>query len=75
MVAQQVIWHGSQQEGSELIDAINRNCTCEYGPMGARVSTCIAHKAFVEDQRWLDGLLFARQIRERLLEQEWRAWR
>jgi hypothetical protein len=62
----QTIWHGTQQESLELVNAIARNCTCEFGLMGMRLSACAAHMMLTEHQRSLDGLLFARRIAEQL---------
>lgn len=66
----QVVWHGSQQESFDLINAIARNCTCEFGMMGVRLSTCPAHLMLMEDQRALDGLLFMRHMVDRLQAEE-----
>jgi hypothetical protein len=66
----QVVWHGSQQESFDLINAIARNCTCEFGMMGVRLSTCPAHLMLMEDQRALDGLLFVRHMLDRLQDEE-----
>ena len=60
-----VVWHGTEQESSELLAAITKNCDCKYGLMGVRISTCHPHRMLVEDQRALDGLLFARRMRAR----------
>jgi hypothetical protein len=60
-MAMQVVWHGSQQESFDLVNAIARNCTCEFGLMGVRLATCAPHRMLTEDQRALNGLLFARR--------------
>src|SRR3954453_11722128 len=65
-MAMQVVWHGSQQESFDLVNAIARNCTCEFGLMGVRLATCAPHRMLTEDQRALNGLLFARRMAERL---------
>ena len=65
-----VSWHGTQQESFDLINAIGRNCTCEFGLMGVRLATCSSHRMLMEDQRALDGLLFVRRMAERLLDEE-----
>ena len=65
----QFTWHGTQQEADALATAIANNCACEFGHMGARLVTCAAH-LMLEDQRTLDGLVFARYIRERIIAQE-----
>jgi hypothetical protein len=66
----QVVWHGTQQESFDLVNAIARNCTCEFGLMGVRLATCAPHRMLTEDQRALNGLLFARQMAERLRNEE-----
>ncbi len=57
-----VIFKGTPAEGRALSQAIDRNCTCEFGLMGVRLLTCPAHRAFVEDQRFSDCLLFVRHM-------------
>jgi hypothetical protein len=69
-MAMQVIWHGTQQESFDLVNAIARNCTCEFGLMGVRLATCAPHRMLTEDQRALNGLLFARRLAERLRREE-----
>jgi hypothetical protein len=66
----QVVWHGTQQESFDLVNAIARNCTCEFGLMGVRLATCAPHRMLTEDQRALNGLLFARRMKERLQREE-----
>jgi hypothetical protein len=70
MMTMQVVWHGSQQESFDLVNAIARNCTCEFGLMGVRLATCAPHLMLTEDQRALNGLLFARRMAERLRREE-----
>ena len=69
-MAVQVVWHGTQQESFDLVNAIARNCTCEFGLMGVRLATCAPHRMLTEDQRALNGLLFARRMAERLSREE-----
>lgn len=64
------MWNGTRQESFDLINAIARNCTCEFGIMGIRLSSCAAHRMLTEDQRALDGLLFARHLAGRLQREE-----
>jgi hypothetical protein len=66
------VWHGTQAESIDLVNAIGRNCTCEFGAMNIRVSTCPPHAALTADQRWLDHLIFVKRIAERLRLEEWR---
>jgi hypothetical protein len=65
-----VIWRGTSTESQSLLDAVNRNCGCEFG-WALRRTWCAAHRMLVEDQRALDGLLFARRIAGRLRREEW----
>jgi len=69
-MSMQVVWHGTQQESFDLVNAIARNCTCEFGLMGVRLSTCAPHRMLTEDQRALNGLLFARRMAARLQREE-----
>jgi hypothetical protein len=39
--------------------------------MGVRVNFCAPHRMLAEEQRVLDGLLYARRDRQRLRAQEW----
>lgn len=61
MVMATPVWHGTQAESFALVNAIARNCQCTFGVMGIRTSTCEPHRAMVEDQRWMNGLLFMRR--------------
>lgn len=60
------IWHGGIQEWTKLDTAISNHCECADGK-----PACAAH-AMLIDQKRLDGLLFARRIRGKLLKEEWR---
>lgn len=68
-----VVWHGSQAETFELLQALSRNCSCVVTAEGVRLSTCAPHQMLVNDQRAIDGLLFARRIAERLRHEEFNA--
>src|SRR5438270_11196503 len=63
-----VTWHGRTADYRDLVDAVRRNCSCEYG-LGVR-SCCSAHRMIAEDQRALDGLVFARRMSDRLRREE-----
>jgi hypothetical protein len=65
-----VIWHGNPSERRDLTNAVHHNCACEFGSMGVRMSTCASHRMLSEDQRALNGLLFARRIAGRLSDEE-----
>lgn len=55
-----VQFHGTPAEARVLLDVLNHNCECEM-PLGIRLSTCPVHTALINDQKWLDHLLFARR--------------
>ncbi len=64
------VWHGTHQESLELVNAVAANCTCEFGDMGEHLTVCEAHTMLATDQRALDGLLFVRQMADRLRHEE-----
>jgi hypothetical protein len=63
-----LMWHGTENEWDELIVAVARNCTCG-NRRSPRERRCPAHQ-LLDDQRPLDGLLFARHIAPRLMQEE-----
>ena len=70
---QRSIWNGTHQESTDLAAAINRNCTCQYDLDEERTVTCSPHRMLTDDQRALDGLVFMRQIADRLRIEEFAA--
>ena len=70
LMATSVLWHGSQTEALELLQALSRNCSCVVTAEGVRLSTCAPHHMLASDQRAIDGLLFARRIAARLRTEE-----
>lgn len=70
LTASPATWHGTTAEAQLLVAAVNHYCTCVYDGGGALVAVCPAHRMLVEDQRALNGLLFARRIREQLIREE-----
>ena len=72
-MAESVVWHGTRHERTQLTHAVARYCACEVGMMGVRVNVCAAHRMLAEDQRVLDGLLFARRRAENLRQAEFDA--
>lgn len=66
----QVVWLGTQQESLDLVNAVARNCSCEFGMMGVRIAVCAPHRMLVEDQRALNGLLFVRRMNDRFRDAE-----
>lgn len=69
-MASSVLWHGSQTEALDLLQALSRNCTCIVTMEGVRLSTCAPHHMLASEQRAIDGLLFARRIAARLQHEE-----
>ncbi|MBV9175018.1 MAG: hypothetical protein JOZ81_33600 [Chloroflexi bacterium] len=69
-MAANVLWHGTQTEALELLEALSRNCSCVMTAEGVRVTTCAPHEMLSTDQRAVDGLLFARRIAQRLRSEE-----
>ena len=65
-----VLWHGTQTEALELLQALSHNCSCVVTADGVRVSMCTPHLMLSSDQRAIDGLLFARRIAARLRSEE-----
>lgn len=64
-------WHGTDQERVTLLAAMSNNCVCQYDDTNAVcLRRCPSHAALVEDQRFLDGLLFERRIVARLTQEE-----
>ena len=65
-----VIFHGNQKEAFEIVEAIQHNCGCDFGPGNVRTSTCAPHDALIHDQRYVNGLLFVRTLRLQLQAEE-----
>jgi hypothetical protein len=64
VVADLVVWHGNTVEMLALMSAIEHNCECK-----GRRGSCAAHQALLT-QRFIDGVIFVRWMRERLLAEE-----
>lgn len=65
-----VEFHGTPDEAEALQIALGRNCSCQYDGGGFRVETCAPHRALIEDQRFVDHMLFARRTADKLLREE-----
>jgi hypothetical protein len=63
-------WHGTDDERLDLLHAIAHNCACEVDDMGVQLEACASHRMLINEQRVLDGLLFARRMTDRLRRQE-----
>ena len=61
-----IVWHGTRGEFGELLEVVGKYCNCATDAKGERTTTCEPHRMVVEDQRAVDGLLFARHIASRL---------
>jgi hypothetical protein len=57
------IWHGTEDELSALVSAVDNHCTCVMG-------RCAAHALLVSDQAALDRLIFVRRIANCLRREE-----
>jgi hypothetical protein len=66
-------FRGTPEEAEALQKALAANCTCHYDEMGYCLSRCEPHKALIEDQRFVDHMLYERHLRETLLKEEWMA--
>ena len=62
-----VIWPGTPEEGSELLSAISHHCDCTMLPT---LKKCTSHSAMVNDQQWVNRLVFFRRLRAVLLKEE-----
>jgi hypothetical protein len=70
---QQVSWCGTRDELLQLTAVIGHNCACASQSTASTRPTCAAHRMLWQDQRALNGLLFARHIAERLRREEFSA--
>jgi hypothetical protein len=57
-------WHGTEEELVEFKAVLNRNCTCQVDECGQIADLCPVHKALLHDQRWLNGMVYARRLRK-----------
>ncbi len=64
-IVSQVLWHGTAEEASELVDVLTRHCSCKFSARGELRATCAPHRMLIDDQRALNGLLFARRMARR----------
>jgi hypothetical protein len=64
------LWKGTPGQYLDLVRVFDRNCGCQFGLMGARLTRCGAHD-LPDDQRALNGLLYGRQLAAQLRDEEW----
>lgn len=72
-MAPSVTWNGTDAEGAELLHVLQENCTCTRWTSGAVREMCAGHKALTTEQRFNDGLVYARRMRDCLRAEEMRA--
>jgi hypothetical protein len=67
-----VVWHGHAGDLARLMESAVAHCNClpVAGP-GSASRLCSAHE-ILTDQHTLDHLAFARSVRARLVDEEWR---
>ncbi len=63
-------FNGSEEEANRLLRSVANNCACVVTGDKKITSVCEAHKAIATDQRFLDGLLYSRQMRGQLIKEE-----
>lgn len=61
-MVRRAIWKGTEAEALLLVAAIENNCTCSTTSEGAKMGNCSSHRAMLEDQRFCDGLIYARHL-------------
>jgi hypothetical protein len=65
----QTIWNGTPAQAQQLCDILKRHCACGSNSTHDP-EPCGPHDMLLSDQRALDGLLFARHIVTRLVDEE-----
>lgn len=66
-----VQFHGSDAERDDLLACLARNCECVVAPVtNIRTTRCPGHTALVEDQKFVDRMVFYRRQRYLLVGQE-----
>ncbi len=69
-MAEGAFWHGTVDELRDLVAAGRRHCLCQLAPGGSVLALCTVHRMIRQDQRVLDGLVFARRIAQQLIQEE-----
>lgn len=64
------VWRGTEEELSLLQQIICRNGDCSCPDDGEWLPGCAVHRKIADDQRLLNGLVFARRIARRLEAEE-----
>ena len=68
---EETVWHGTPGERMRLLVSVANNCACSTPTLRAAPTLCSLHRALCFEQRFLDRLLYARRMRERLMSEEW----
>ena len=63
-------WHGTREEADDLLEAAKVYCTCVYNAANKRETTCAMHSSMLNDQSFLDRLLYIRRKRDKYIEEE-----
>lgn len=63
-------WYGTQEELDALILALKNNCACVHDSDGRLTNECQPHISYLNDQRWLDGLITSRRMSQKLTTEE-----
>jgi hypothetical protein len=66
----EVIWHGTLFEQLDLLAALRHNCGCGFDANAALIAPCAGHAMLANDQRAVNGLLWARRLNRQLLAEE-----
>lgn len=69
MATPKVVFHGTSEEAYALVASLDHNCTCVKE--GDEPKVCLMHQGILYEQRFADGLLFARRISAKLIAEEW----
>jgi hypothetical protein len=64
-------WAGEPADMLDLLQVVQRNCTCSFSDSGAVERVCSAHALLTGDQQTINRLTFVRSIADRLRAEEW----
>lgn len=75
-----IVFAGDKFETIDLLVALDHQCKtvtedgehCTFDANNVRTKTCKAHQAMLTDQRFLDGVLTMRHLKERLQAEEFK---
>jgi hypothetical protein len=64
-------WPGEPADMLDLLQVVQRHCTCRFSDNGAVERGCSAHALLTGDQQTINRLAFVRSIADRLRAEEW----